>query len=174
MLKSYLLAGALVVTMSGAVLAQQMNRPTGGMDRSTTGPERSSDGTLRGPGAGSMDQSTTGVTGTKPQFLTTLPQNALLVSNIHNQNVYDPQENKLGEVKDLVLDRGGKVSAAIISVGGFLGMGEKDVAVAFSDLQATERNNKWWLTVNATKDELKNATGFRFDKNKGLWTLGSK
>ncbi|MEF3367701.1 PRC-barrel domain-containing protein [Methylocystis sp. 9N] len=107
------------------------------------------------------------------QFMTVLPQNALLVSNIHEQNVYDPQENKIGEVKDLVLDRSGKVTAAIISVGGFLGMGEKDVAVAFDAIHATERNNKWWLTMNATKDELKSATGFRFDKNKGLWTLGS-
>ncbi|AZG76377.1 PRC-barrel domain-containing protein [Methylocystis rosea] len=162
MLKSYLLAGALIATLSGAALAEQMNRttdrPTGAMDRSTTG---------------TMDRSTTGAAG-RPDFLTTLPQNALLVSNIHDQNVYDPQENKIGEVKDLVLDRGGKVTAAIISVGGFLGMGEKDIAVAFSDLRATERNNKWWLTINATKDELKNATGFRFDKNKGLWTLGSK
>jgi len=121
-----------------------------------------------------MDRSTTGAAAGRPDFLTTLPQNALLVSNIHDQNVYDPQENKIGEVKDLVLDRGGKVTAAILSVGGFLGMGEKDIAVAFSDLRATERNNKWWLTINATKDELKNATGFRFDKNKGLWTLGSK
>jgi len=163
MLKSYLLAGALIATLSGAALAEQMNRttdrPTGAMDRSTTG---------------TMDRSTTGAAAGRPDFLTTLPQNALLVSNIHDQNVYDPQENKIGEVKDLVLDRGGKVTAAIISVGGFLGMGEKDIAVAFSDLRATERNNKWWLTVNATKDELKNATGFRFDKNKGLWTLGSK
>ncbi|PPD23611.1 MAG: photosystem reaction center protein H [Methylocystis sp.] len=162
MLKSYLLAGALIATLSSAALAEQMNRtndrPTGAMDRSTTG---------------TMDRSTTGAAG-RPDFLTTLPQNALLVSNIHDQNVYDPQENKIGEVKDLVLDRGGKVTAAIISVGGFLGMGEKDIAVAFSDLRATERNNKWWLTMNATKDELKNATGFRFDKNKGLWTLGSK
>lgn len=162
MLKSYLLAGALIATLSGAALAEQMNRttdrPTGAMDRSTSG---------------TMDRSTTGAAG-RPDFLTTLPQNALLVSNIHDQNVYDPQENKIGEVKDLVLDRGGKVTAAIISVGGFLGMGEKDIAVAFSDLRATERNNKWWLTINATKDELKNATGFRFDKNKGLWTLGSK
>jgi sporulation protein YlmC with PRC-barrel domain len=162
MLKSYLLAGALIATLSGAALAEQMNRttdrPAGAMDRSTTG---------------TMDRSTTGAAG-RPDFLTTLPQNALLVSNIHDQNVYDPQENKIGEVKDLVLDRGGKVTAAILSVGGFLGMGEKDIAVAFSDLRATERNNKWWLTINATKDELKNATGFRFDKNKGLWTLGSK
>jgi sporulation protein YlmC with PRC-barrel domain len=170
MLKSYVLAGALVATMSGAVLAQQMNRPTGGMDRSTTSPERPTDGTMRGPGAGSMDQSATGA----PQFLSTLPQNALLVSNIHEQNIYDPQENKIGEVKDLVVDRSGKINAAIISVGGFLGIGQKDVAVAFSDIKATERNNKWWLTMNATKDDLKNATGFRFDKNKGLWTLGSK
>jgi sporulation protein YlmC with PRC-barrel domain len=144
MLKSYVLAGALIATLSGAALAEQtMNRTTG----ATTG---------------------------GPEFLTTLPQNALLVSNIHEQNVYDPRENKIGEVKDLVLDRSGKVSAAIISVGGFLGIGEKDVAVAFSDITATERNNKWWLTMNATKDELKKATGFRFDKNKGLWTLGAK
>lgn len=109
-----------------------------------------------------------------PEFLTTLPQNALLVSNIHEQNIYDPRDNKLGEVKDLMLDRNGKITAAIISVGGFLGIGEKDVAVAFSEIKATERNNKWWLTMNATKDELKKATGFRFDKNKGLWTLGAK
>ncbi|HEY8125717.1 MAG TPA: PRC-barrel domain-containing protein, partial [Methylocystis sp.] len=149
-------AGALIATLSGAALAEQM------MNRTT---DRQS---------GAMDRSTMGTAGAQPQFLTTLPQNALLVSNIHDQNVYDPQENKIGEVKDLILDRGGKVTAAIISVGGFLGMGQKDVAIAFNDLQATERNNKWWLTVNATKDELKSATGFRFDKNRGLWTLGSK
>ncbi|PPD03314.1 MAG: photosystem reaction center protein H, partial [Methylocystis sp.] len=68
MLKSYLLAGALIATLSGAALAEQMNRttdrPTGAMDRSTTG---------------TMDRSTTGAAG-RPDFLTTLPQNALLVS----------------------------------------------------------------------------------------------
>ena len=109
----------------------------------------------------------------RPEFLTTLPQNALLVSNIHEQNIYHPQENKIGEVKDLMLDRNGKITAAILSVGGFLGVGEKDVAVAFDEIKATERNDKWWLTMNATKDELKNATGFRLDKNRGLWTVGS-
>jgi sporulation protein YlmC with PRC-barrel domain len=107
------------------------------------------------------------------QFMTAIPTNAMLVSNIHEQNVYDPQEKKIGEVKDLVLDRGGRITAAIISVGGFLGIGEKDVAVSFDAINATQRNNKWWLTMNVTKDELKNAAGFRFDKSKGLWTLGS-
>ncbi|MFO1125156.1 MAG: PRC-barrel domain-containing protein [Methylocystis sp.] len=143
MLKSYVLAGALIATLSGAALAEQtMNRMGAATGRSA--------------------------------FLTTLPQNALLVSNIHEQNVYDPQENKIGEVKDLMLDRSGKVTAAIISVGGFLGIGEKDVAVAFDEIKATERDNKTWLTMNATKDELKNAAGFRFDKNRGLWTVGAK
>jgi len=155
MLKSYVLAGALIATLSGAALAEKM------MNRTTDRP------------SGAMDRSTTETTGA-PQFLTALPQNALLVSNIHEQNIYDPQENKIGEVKDLVVDRSGKISAAIISVGGFLGIGQKDVAVAFSDIKAAERNNKWWLTMNATKDDLKNATGFRFDKKQGLWTLGSK
>jgi hypothetical protein len=109
MLKSYVLAGALIATLSGAALAGQM------MNRTTDRP------------SGAMDRSTTGTAGAQPQFLTTLPQNALLVSNIHEQNIYDPQENKIGEVKDLVVDRSGKISAAIISVGGFLGIGKKDV-----------------------------------------------
>lgn len=123
-------------------------------------------------GAAFAEQPTTRGMGTNTTFMTTLPQNALLVSNIHEQNVYDPSENKIGEIKDLVLDRNGKITAAIISVGGFLGMGEKDVAVAFDAVNVAQRNNKSWLTMNATKDDLKNATGFRFDKNKGLWTLG--
>lgn len=147
MIKSYILAGALVTALSGAAWAEQHRA----MDRA--------------------DHSTTEAT--QLQFLKKLPQNALLVSNIHEQNVYDPQENKIGEVKDLVVDSDGKVTAAIVSVGGFLGMGEKDVAVPFEAIHATERNNKWWLTMNATKEELKSATGFRYDKNKGLWTLGS-
>jgi sporulation protein YlmC with PRC-barrel domain len=111
---------------------------------------------------------------TTTEFLTTMPSNALLISNLYDRNVYDTSENKLGEIKDIVLDRTGTVSAVIVSVGGFLGMGEKDVAVAFDAVHVTQRNNKTWLTINTTKDALKGATGFKFDKSQGLWMLGQK
>ena len=46
---------------------------------------------------------------------------------------------------DVLVDRAGKATALIIGVGGFLGMGEKDVAVPFDAVQVTSKdNNKWF------------------------------
>src|ERR1700758_5545362 len=79
------------------------------------------------------------------------------VTNFYKQNVYDPSDNKIGDVDDVLIDKEGKVTAMIIAVGGFLGMGEKDVAVPFSSVRASEKNNKWYLVLNTTKDALKSA-----------------
>jgi sporulation protein YlmC with PRC-barrel domain len=111
---------------------------------------------------------------TTTEFLSTIPSNALLVSNIYDRNVYDAGENKLGEIKDIVIDRSGTIGAVIVSVGGFLGVGDKDVAVAFEAVNISQRNNKTWLSMNTTKAALMSATGFKFDKSQGLWTLGQK
>jgi len=54
------------------------------------------------------------------------------VTNFYKQNVYDPSDNKIGGVDDTLIDKEGRVTAVIIGVGRFLGMGEKDVAVPFS------------------------------------------
>jgi PRC-barrel domain len=51
-------------------------------------------------------------------------------------------DNKIGGVDDILIDKEGRVTAVIIGVGGFLGMGEKDVAVPFSSDRASEKNNK--------------------------------
>jgi PRC-barrel domain len=60
---------------------------------------------------------------------TSVPQDALTVTDWYKQNVYDPNENKIGEVMDVLVDKSGRVTTLIIGVGGFLGAGEKDVAV---------------------------------------------
>jgi sporulation protein YlmC with PRC-barrel domain len=115
-------------------------------------------------------QQTTGAgTSTQTQALTTLPQNPTTVTNYYKQNVYDPSDAKIGEISDVLVNKEGKVDAFIISVGGFLGVGEKDVAVPFDAVHATEKNGKWYLTMNATKDALKNAHGYKFDKIKSTW-----
>ena len=54
------------------------------------------------------------------QTLTQLPTSGLQVSDFYKQNVYDPKDNKIGDVKDLILEKDGRVNAAIIGVGGFL------------------------------------------------------
>ena len=102
------------------------------------------------------------------QIFTTLPTGTT-VTNFYKQNVYDPSDNKIGDVDDVLIDKEGHVTAMIIGVGGFLGMGEKDVAIPFSALHASEKNNKWYLVLNTTKDALKAAPGYTYDKTKTSW-----
>jgi sporulation protein YlmC with PRC-barrel domain len=92
------------------------------------------------------------------------------VTHWYKQNVYDPSDNKIGEIMDVLVDRDGKVTALIVGVGGFLGAGEKDVAVPFNSVRATTKdNNKYYLVMNSTKDALKSAPGFKYDRNAMTW-----
>ena len=91
------------------------------------------------------------------------------VANFYKQNVYDQADNKIGDVDDLLVDQKGQITAVLVGVGGFLSMGEKDVAIPFSALHASEKNNKWYLVLNTTKDALKAAPGFKYDKTKTAW-----
>ena len=121
-------------------------------------------------GTALAQQTTTGAgTPAQTEALTTLPQNTTTVTNYYKQNVYDPSDAKIGEISDVLVNKEGKVDAFIVSVGGFLGVGEKDVAVPFDAIHATEKNGKWYLTMNATKDALKNAHGYKYDKVKSTW-----
>jgi len=108
--------------------------------------------------------------GSSAQILTSVPSESVTVTHWYKQNVYDPQNNKIGEIMDVLVDREGKANAFVIGVGGFLGMGEKDVVVPFNAVKATTKdNNKWYLVINATKDQLKNAKGFKYDRNAMTW-----
>src|SRR5712672_1982615 len=95
--------------------------------------------------------------GPAAQIMTSIPSDSVTVSHWYKQNVYDPGDNKIGEIMDVLVEREGKATALIIGVGGFLGMGEKDVAVPFNAVQfKTKDNNKWYPVMNTTKDALKN------------------
>ena len=63
------------------------------------------------------------------RMLREMPTNSVTVTDWYKQSVYDPNDKKIGEVKDVLVDKSGKVTSLIIGVGGFLGAGEKDVAV---------------------------------------------
>jgi sporulation protein YlmC with PRC-barrel domain len=121
-------------------------------------------------GTAHAQQTTTGLgTPGQAQVLNTLPAASTTVTNYYKQNVYDPSDSKIGEISDVLLGRDGKVEAFIVSVGGFLGLGEKDVAVPFAAIRASQKNGTWYLTMNATKDSLKAAHGYRYDKEKATW-----
>jgi len=103
------------------------------------------------------------------QIMTSVPAQSVTVKDWYNQSVYDPSNNKIGEIQDVLLSPDGKVTALIVGVGGFLGMGEKDVAVPFSAVKHTTRDGKVYLTLDTTKDALKSAPGLKYDRNSTTW-----
>ncbi len=107
------------------------------------------------------------------KVLTSVPE-AVTVTDYYKQNVYDPSDKKIGEIKDVLIGQDGKVEALIIEVGGFIGAGAKDVAVPFTDVKGTKKNDKWYLTMNANKDDLKNAPGVTYDRTNTRWVPEKK
>jgi sporulation protein YlmC with PRC-barrel domain len=122
---------------------------------------------------------TAGMPPANVRVMNEVPANSVTVTNYHKQSVYDPQNTKIGEIDDTLVNNEGRISALVIGVGGFLGMGEKHVLVPFTAVKGDMKDNKWVLTMNATKDELKNAPGFKYDRAKTTWmketgTTGSR
>jgi sporulation protein YlmC with PRC-barrel domain len=68
-------------------------------------------------------------------------------------NVYSPNNEKIGDISEILLDDNGNAEAAVLGVGGFLGIGTKDVAVPFKSLQ-------WKMDrARATSDSVPSTTG---------------
>ena len=97
-------------------------------------------------------------------------------SKLIGVNVYNQQNEKLGEVDALILSPNGQIAGAVIGVGGFLGMGERDVMVPLNQLRFTNEGSattgsardgdrKWYpdrAVLNATKDQLKQMPEFKY------------
>jgi len=91
------------------------------------------------------------------------PIHPTLASAIIGRSVYsstDPESDNIGDVNDLIVDEKGEVTHAIVGVGGFLGIGEKNVAVPFDQLKVVENNGDFRLVYDATKDQLKAEPAF--------------
>jgi sporulation protein YlmC with PRC-barrel domain len=79
-------------------------------------------------------------------------------------DVYNQMNENLGDIKEIMLDmRNGQVGYAVLSFGGFLGMGDKLFAVPWNALKLDTEQKRFVL--NVTKDRLKDAPGF----DKGHW-----
>jgi hypothetical protein len=102
-------------------------------------------------------------------LMTAVPSSSMTVTDWYKQDVYDRSNTKIGEIMDVLVGQNGQVNAVIIGVGGFLGAGEKDVAVNFNAIKQTTKNDKVYLTMDTTKDALKGAPGFKYDSTKTTW-----
>ena len=65
-------------------------------------------------------------------------------------NVYNEQNEKLGDISEILLDKSGKVEGVVIGVGGFLGMGEHDIMVEMSKLKFVDEPVRTSATTTTT------------------------
>lgn len=108
------------------------------------------------------------------EAVTTVPSDSVSLTDYYKQNVYDTSDNSVGEISDVLLDKDGRVTAVIVSVGGFLGLGAKYVSVPFNALRMTEKDGKRYLVMDTTKDALMSAPGYQYDRTKGQWVPETK
>lgn len=73
-------------------------------------------------------------------------------SKLMGLDVYNEANEKLGDVNELILDKDGKINAVVIGVGGFLGMGEHDIAVSIDKLKFVETPVRTSSTAPAVRD----------------------
>ena len=86
-------------------------------------------------------------------------------SKLKGLNITNQKDETIGEISDLAI-KNNQVDSLILSVGGFLGMGEHYVAVSPSSVKVTydNKNNKWLASMNTTQEALKAAPEFKYPK----------
>jgi hypothetical protein len=91
-------------------------------------------------------------------------KDSILGSSLIGSTVYTPANETVGDINDLIIGLDGKVQGVVIGVGGFLGLGEKDVAVKMDEItvQPEDANkNNVRLILNSTKADLEAAPEFK-------------
>lgn len=168
-----LAASALALALAAPAYAQTAAPDTGSkMERSapadnpaatdkpqgTTAPDKST----ATPGSKSDKAAAADKATTQPGgFITQQAANQKMAEDIIGMKLENAQKENIGKVTDLILDDQNRVVGAVLSVGGFLGIGDKHVALAWNELQIQGTGNDMVATVNLTKDQLKSAPAFK-------------
>jgi sporulation protein YlmC with PRC-barrel domain len=108
------------------------------------------------------------------QFVTQQSTDQWLATKFKGTDVIGSNNEKIGDVNDLLIDQNGKIMAYIVGVGGFLGIGQKDVALAPAAFQVQPASDREELKLKLamTKDELKNAPEFKAASTRPTPTTG--
>jgi sporulation protein YlmC with PRC-barrel domain len=132
------LTALATVLMAAPAMAQTSTAPAGSMNSTTTGTQVQS--TAASP-AGAMGN---------VQYITQNRSDLWRASKLDGVDVYNDRNEKIGDISEVLVDREGKVEAVVIGVGGFLGVGEHDVAVPFTALHSQMNDpNRTAANVNA-------------------------
>ena len=117
--------------------------------------------TEAGAAQGEASLATTGVAGEVPGMIRMQDENSILTSDLVGATVFNPAAEEVGEINDAIVSLEGRVEGVVIGVGGFLGLGEKRVAIEMQQLTVqTDENGRPQLFLDTTKEALEAAPEF--------------
>ncbi len=182
MFRTLIVSAVALAALSGVTFAQSQHtapnssatKPAAGSSNSNSGtsaPASSSSQQNHGTqsGAASVPQGMQAITtATVPVVFMSVQPADVMSSKLIGTNVYNAKNETIGEIEDLAIDNGKAVRSVIISVGGFLGIGERYVAVdpAAVTLMRDASGGNLRAMVNTTSEELKNAPTFSYSARK--------
>jgi hypothetical protein len=129
-----------------------------GIDRTATAPT-----TQLTPGTAPTTQGTPSTTQTGPTRVTYFSkpqQDWMPVATYYNQDIYNKAGEKIGSVKDLLVGPEGRIHAAVLSIGRFLGIGDRDIAVPLTAIEIDRKDGGTRITIDVAKDTLQSAPAF--------------
>ena len=176
-MRNALLAAAAIVALASASATAQntttdnpSNGAAAGNDKMNSATTPGATGANTTPNAAATGAQTTAQDVPKegPNFIQ-VQNTDMLSSNVVGLDIYNGQNNNIGKIQDIAFDTSKKMTGYILSVGGFLGMGTRYVAVNPDAVMVSydAQNKVWKATMNATKDQLKAAPEFKYT---GQWT----
>lgn len=99
-----------------------------------------------------------GAQGSLQQRWYTVQPGDMRTSRLIGASVRNAAGENIGDINEILLDKSGRVAAVVVGVGGFLGIGEREVAMSWDAIQVRmEGSGNPAITVNATRDELRSA-----------------
>lgn len=169
---------ALSALLASGALAQQpspapqpsASPPAAAQDKTSPPPAATQDKTNPAPAAAENKS------GAKAEFVMSQKPDQWLASKFKGTDVLGSDNKKIGDVSDILFDKSGKIEAFVISVGGFLGMGAKEVALAPSAFEVVpgDKGGADKLKVALTTDELKQTQNFaRYSPPRPASTTGA-
>jgi hypothetical protein len=103
-------------------------------------------------------------------FIETLPVRGYHSDSLVGHEITNRRNDEsIGEITDLLLDEDGQVTAVLISVGGLLGLGERDLAISWDRIERIVDGDDFTLSIDMTEDMLKNAPEYSDERMNSRW-----
>lgn len=158
LMKKMIAAAVTVAMMGTAAYAQQPAAPAAPAAEQPAA--SGADATMVGPGL------TMGKAANMPLKFVEIKDADLVTSKLVGMNIYNKENEEVGEISDVVIGDGKSVIGVIASVGGFLGLGSSYVVIDPASMAIADDNGTWKAYVDTNKEALTAAPKFDYDKMK--------